>query len=364
MEWFLCSVENAEVEKAEGSDERAGELEGGWTLISFMPPLSSETTPYFILVLFVILAGVVFPIVKNAYAAASLLAANVVVFVVVRVFSMSHSPVEYYSLVASLAFNPPVFFSGENVFSLLTSMFFHIEPWHIFFNLFFLIFWATNLENRIGARAVVLLYLFTGAVATLGYGLLHFHGSVLLLGASGALMGIAGCFAALYPDERMTFIFFFVVLPKVRVSIALVFLLLVETFLALAYPHSGIAHEAHFFGVAAGLVVGMWLNKKFAVGEKKRFERADDRKNRLVHVLRAVEREMGDQPDAVEALKKAVESHDEEKIMFLWLEEFLKKARCPGCSLSLSQSNSPENVLGGTVQCKSCGWTLEVDDFG
>lgn len=138
----------------------------------------------------------------------------------------------------------------------ITSMFLHGGVGHIFFNMYALWLFGTIVERRIGAGEFLRLYFLSGIVGNLSYWLVVFLGinpSVPALGASGAVYGVLGAAAVLYPN-LLIFVWW---LPMRLYQAA--FLWFIIEFLGVFNPYSGIASAAHL----GGLIIGLWYGKKW-----------------------------------------------------------------------------------------------------
>ena len=84
--------------------------------------------------------------------------------------------------------------------TLLTSMFLHGSLWHFLGNMFFLWMFGDNVEDVLGSVVFGGVYLLSGAAAA-GLQLVMSPDSHLpLIGASGAISGILGAYAAFFPE--------------------------------------------------------------------------------------------------------------------------------------------------------------------
>jgi len=298
-----------------------------------------------LMALAIILAPLIFALLKNTYMTAMLIAANIGLFIFVN-FAIPGGW-EGHLVLVELAFNPQLFLQGK-VQTVFTSIFLHITPMHIIFNLIFLIFWGPMMEHRIGARRLLLVYVLTGVAAGLLYSLLHWNSYRFALGASGALFGIAGCFVAMYPQERMSVILLFIPLRNVKGYVIIVVMLMIEAFLFLSYPHSNIAHEAHLGGLAAGLALGTVLAKQLPQGSHiRQIVLSTD-----ALIPLAVTPELQD-------MLQHLRGSQEPEIIKAWAESFLERAACPKCGKGLGH-NAAWKALQGSVVCP-CGWKSGQD---
>lgn len=101
----------------------------------------------------------------------------------------------------------PENFSFKNI---ITSMFLHGGFFHLFFNMWYLFLLGDNIEDRWGRFNFLLFYFLSGIFASLIYYQLtppKFK-NVPVIGASGAIAGILGAYAILFPKSRITFKYF------------------------------------------------------------------------------------------------------------------------------------------------------------
>lgn len=174
-----------------------------------------------------------------------LLVANLVVFLLQTTIFWKGSP--------NLAFDPMHALSRP--WTALTYMFLHTGLLHLAFNLLALFIFGPPVEERIGSRAFIGLYLTSGlGGAILSYALILLTHSAPILGASAAVYGVMLAFAWYWPDEPI-FVF---PLPQPILAKWLVvfFVLLSLTFALIPSLQPGVAHVAHLGGFATAF---LWL---------------------------------------------------------------------------------------------------------
>ena len=168
-----------------------------------------------------------------------LLIANIAMF-----FLAPLSPVE-------LSFYPPAIFVRP--WTLVSYMFLHAGFMHLLFNMIGLYFFGPRVEDRLGAKGFLWLYLLSG----LGAALFHFVFSreYPVVGASGAVYGVLLAFAMYWPRER---IYLWGILPIEAWLLAT--LLVFGSLYAGVNPSgdSSTAHFAHLGGLAFGFVFIKW----------------------------------------------------------------------------------------------------------
>ncbi len=142
---------------------------------------------------------------------------------------------------------------GHQYWRLLSALFLHYGPIHLFFNLFALYLLGPALERELGSVAFASCYLLSGLGSSLCVVLLvkwHFLSSRELVGASGCIMGIVGAWAGILLRQRHLY------LAKLRLrNIGLI--VLMQIAFDLFTPTVSMA--AHLGGLATGFVFGLLL---------------------------------------------------------------------------------------------------------
>lgn len=78
---------------------------------------------------------------------------------------------------------------------LISHQFVHNSFWHLFFNMYSLVYIGLMIENKLGWKKFLFIYIFSGICG--GLTSLLFHEESVMMGASGAIMGLFGAFLAL-----------------------------------------------------------------------------------------------------------------------------------------------------------------------
>src|SRR5215471_5446390 len=114
-------------------------------------------------------------------------------------YSYGMIPAELFGL-----WHPPRAYQGIPPWSkLLTSMFLHGGWFHLIGNMLFLWIFGNNIEDALGHLRYLLLYLSSGVAAALVQGLSDPGSHVPMIGASGAIAGVLGAYAVLYPRANV-----------------------------------------------------------------------------------------------------------------------------------------------------------------
>jgi rhomboid family protein len=152
----------------------------------------------------------------------------------------------------------------------LTAIFLHGGFLHILSNMWFLFIFGDNVEGALKPVGFVLLFLLAGIMGNfLQYAMMP-HSTIPMLGASGAIAGVLGCYYVLFPHARvrtLLFLFFFVTIIDISAPIMLGYwfiLQLISGAGSLAQTSSdqgGIAFFAHVAGFIVGLIVGILVKK-------------------------------------------------------------------------------------------------------
>ena len=184
------------------------------------------------------------------------------------------------------------FASGFKPHQLITHMFLHDDKnfAHIFFNMFTLCMFVTTLENYIGSKRFLIFYLICGLGAALlteltipfsaetyaksaegvQTALMNNASAVdvvqavkeqyLLVGASGAIMGVMVAFAYLFPNTEMYIMF--IPIP-VKAKYVIPVFVLIDLFGGLRQtPGDNVGHFAHLGGALIGFIlIYFWNNK-------------------------------------------------------------------------------------------------------
>jgi membrane associated rhomboid family serine protease len=171
-----------------------------------------------------------------------LIAANMVVLLLMRTIFISPE------LTSALAFSPAAALTAPWTF--FTYMFVHAGLLHLLGNMFMLFVFGTPVESRMGSRAFILYYLLCGVGAAVFSAALSSIMNVgPMVGASGAVLGVALAFAMYWPDAELI-VFPLPVPIRARTLVAL--LIGADVLFAFLTPGDGIAHVAHVGGALSG----------------------------------------------------------------------------------------------------------------
>jgi membrane associated rhomboid family serine protease len=154
---------------------------------------------------------------------------------------------------------------GMPYLTLLTSMFMHGGWLHIASNMLFLFIYGDNVEDNMGSIKYLIFYLLCGFGADFAQILLGGGDSVIPnLGASGAIAGVLGAYAVLFPQARIrAFIPFggFATISRVPALLMIGFWIVTQ-FISVFFVEEqaaggggGVAYWAHIGGFVVGLLL-------------------------------------------------------------------------------------------------------------
>ena len=191
-----------------------------------------------------------------------LIIVNVLIMVVIAGLDMAYVPIP----------DLRIFFPTSDYFKpfqLVTHMFIHADIGHLFFNMLFLVFLGPMVEDTLGSKKFLIVYLAAGLFSSffdwmVTYGMVQ-GGMMEMrrvlntghLGASGAVFGIVGAFGWLFPDRQVRLL-----IPPIPIKAKyLVLLLLVVGFLM--DREGNVGHYAHLGGALAGIgLIYFWRKSR------------------------------------------------------------------------------------------------------
>ena len=211
--------------------------------------------------------------------------------------------------------------------SIVTAMFMHGGSMHILMNMLVLILLGVPFEERIGSRSFLLIYFISGIMGSLITALVSVYNQegleTLNIGASGAVFGIMGGFALLYPRDEIPMLLGPIFLHRVPVILATIVFVAMETFYVGMNTQDGIGHSTHMASFIAGVFISPLFPKK-SINSKKELniDMAYIEKLHIHSKQGTYEYNM---------LKDA----DEPELQSVWLEAFLEKQSCLDCDSKL-----------------------------
>ena len=192
----------------------------------------------------------------------------IVVNVAIFIYQSSLEPFQIEQFLTTYGSIPKEISSGEDYFTLLTSMFLHGGFMHLAGNMLFLWIFADNVEASVGSKVFLVVYLLSGLAAHFGQIWFDPDSNVPMVGASGALAGIMGAYLVMFPRSQVRgYLFVFrVALPAFAF---LIFWFVQQSFsgyASLQAAHEqggGVAWWAHIGGFLFGVLAGFWMRRNF-----------------------------------------------------------------------------------------------------
>ncbi len=179
---------------------------------------------------------------------------NVVFFLAVLIASIFLP-----SLWSYIALTPSYIIHGERLWTIITAMFMHAGLFHLFANMFSLLFLGSFLERLIGQKRFLGIYFGAGIIGSLMYVFFSSGSNIPAIGASGAIFGVAGMLAVLTPKMPVYILFIPIAMPM-WLGVVLIMAVLWALSISAGLP---IGNSAHLGGLLAGLFYAFYLKYKY-----------------------------------------------------------------------------------------------------
>jgi membrane associated rhomboid family serine protease len=140
--------------------------------------------------------------------------------------------------------------------TIVTYMFLHAGVMHLAFNMLALFFFGPRVEERLGSRSFLILYILSGISGAL-LSLITSPGAAVL-GASGAVFGVMLAFAWFWPDAP---IHIWGIIP-IPARMLVIITTVLSLWSGLGGVRSNVAHFAHLGGYAGAFLYLKWLDRK------------------------------------------------------------------------------------------------------
>ena len=161
--------------------------------------------------------------------------------------------------------------------TIFTSMFLHGSLLHLGGNMLFLWIFGNNIEDSMARPTFILFYLLGGLAALALQVVTDPSSAIPTVGASGAIAGVLGAYARLYPRARVVTLIFIVIIFTVVTLPALLVLGLwffLQLLPAFSEPVSGAGGGVAYFAHIGGFLFGLILIKLFANNVHEDYDRA------------------------------------------------------------------------------------------
>jgi membrane associated rhomboid family serine protease len=181
---------------------------------------------------------------------------------------------------------PAQILKGEQLYTLVTSIFMHATWIHLLGNMLYLFVFGDNVEDVFGHAGYLTLYLVCGLAAALTHILSVLYAPTInsltgltlssdltegLIGASGAIAGVLGAYLVLHPKAYILTIVLVVILP-IPAVVFLGFWFVLQWLYIVFNMSTEVAYFAHIGGFITGVVLALaiGLNRKKALREHHR----------------------------------------------------------------------------------------------
>ena len=156
---------------------------------------------------------------------------------------------------------------GQAWMTIFTSMFLHGGWFHVLSNMWILVIFGDNVENRLGGGKYLAFYLFSGIAAAMLQSFFMPGSTVPMIGASGAIAGVLGAYLILYPHSRIASlvpILFIFTIVEVPATIFLGFWFISQLFSGWLSLHGADVNSVAWWAHIGGFVFGMLAVRLFA----------------------------------------------------------------------------------------------------
>lgn len=217
----------------------------------------------------------------------ALVVLNVAIFIVDNVISF-WQPHLHRSLINLLALSQPGLAHGY-VWQLITYQFLHANLVHLGLNMILIYCFGKGLEEALGSKGLLRVYLLSGIVGGLVQMLYQVvmvkvapeYYSVPVVGASASGFGLLAGYAALFPHRELTLLLFFFIPITLRAR-TLLWISFALALFGMIAPMGPVAEAAHFGGILTGLAYIHWIVQGTGWPSFARFKPAAKRPRVLV----------------------------------------------------------------------------------
>jgi membrane associated rhomboid family serine protease len=198
----------------------------------------------------------------------ALILANVLVFLY-QTSLPPHAAKAFLMANATVPMRIPAYLAGHLGFKIafypmFTSMFLHGGLMHLLGNMLFLYVFGDNVEDYFGHFFYLVFYLFCGIGSGLTHVLFNLHSSLPAIGASGAISGVMGAYAVLFPRARVLMLFFIILIP-IPALFVLGYWFVLQFLSGIGdlggAATGGVAFWAHIGGFLIGVLVALVVKK-------------------------------------------------------------------------------------------------------
>ncbi len=267
----------------------------------------------------------------------NIIIANIVVFIFMFLFQSERFFLDYFGLV------PKFVWSRGFVWQLFTYMFIHGGFGHIFWNMFILWMFGTEIETYLGKKEFYKFYFLAGAGSGLITLLFSLNSTIPVVGASGAIYAVLVAFALLFPNRKIYIYFLFPIKAKYFVLI----MAIITFFSTFSAGGSNISHLTHLGGLLIGY---LYLRRpRFSAWLRYKLPKIHFR-NPLRHFIRKVEKVTKKRPSQAPTRR----NYDTDKTMQEEIDRLLDKINREGYK-NLTEQEKQTLILASEYFAKKSG---------
>jgi membrane associated rhomboid family serine protease len=173
---------------------------------------------------------------------------NVIIFAILEISGLKSDIFRQFGLIPSKTL------FEATIWQPFTYMFLHDGFLHILLNMLFLWMFGKDVEIAWGKIAFYKYYMVTGVGSGLLNAIIHYHSTIPVVGASGAVFGVLLAFAVLYPN-RIVLLYGLV---PIRVKYLVIGLAFIALFSSILLKDSRVSHLTHLSGMITGFIYLNW----------------------------------------------------------------------------------------------------------
>ena len=202
----------------------------------------------------------------------SLIVVNIFIFL----YEVSQGVTGYEAMLMEYGTIPGEITRGEDLHTLITSMFLHGGWLHLIGNMLFLWVFADNIEAIVGSAMFLFFYLAGGLVGSAAHILTDPNSMIPSIGASGAISAVMGAYLVMFPKSRVK-VFLLIFTTYMPAVVFLLIWFAQQMFSGIgslgntSVQSSGVAWWAHIGGFVFGVVLGWRFRKHVNSHNYKRY---------------------------------------------------------------------------------------------
>lgn len=191
----------------------------------------------------------------------SILCLNVFLFV------LTYYSEDFIGIIYQYGAVPTYIEEGKNLLSIISANFLHASWLHLIGNMWFFWIFADNLEENMGKIKFIFFYFLVGIISIIIH-TFTIHGAdanIPIIGASGAISGVIGAYARLFPKNKIHIVTTIFYRPKLYIIPAYLYtgLWFLIQILYLNSP-TNISYVAHIAGFLSGMLLSNWFGQNIS----------------------------------------------------------------------------------------------------